>query len=276
MYGYGGDGTVVAPTGSAYQIQNSSTYTDYKEVDGVYACYGVIQITSNTDIDSLSLKDATGIDSATITSGAYGYYNKENTNYLVKLSSCSKHSENSGCKHYKTVDGVTTEDYEYTYFYKDTDPNASCEMNVNGATEKIYKGVKLYAADEKCIALNIPTIKAEVMTWNIQPTDKINQLKAGEIAMTINNLDLSDVNKADGNTLDIKDLGWKINAATKNDDGEITSNGALDLPVAAAIAGGNVNEEGCAPVVRVTYTVTPDIESISETSYTTYKAPQSE
>ena len=62
----------------------------------------------------------------------------------------------------------------------------------------------------------------------------------------MNNLDLSKVAASENNTMDIKDLKWVV-------DG----NKALNLPIKAAIAGGSVNEEGCVPVVRVTYTVSP-------------------
>jgi hypothetical protein len=47
-------------------------------------------------------------------------------------------------------------------------------------------------------------------------------------------------------------LNWVVPAAT-----DIDKPGTLNLPIEAAIAGGNVNDEGCVPVVKVTYLVSP-------------------
>ena len=75
--------------------------------------------------------------------------------------------------------------------------------------------------------------------------------------MTLKGLDLSKVAASENNTMDIKDLKW---AADGN-------NGTLNLPIKAAIAGGSVNEEGCVPVVRVTYTVSPAEDAVTGGDY---------
>jgi hypothetical protein len=112
------------------------------------------------------------------------------------------------------------------------------------------------------LPVNVPTIKANINTWKIQPTSAANSLKAGEIVMTIKNVDLYDVEQAkdngDENSLDIRDLKWILSADNDN---------KLELPVYAAIAGGNVNEEGCVPVVKVTYKVSPAMDIIKNTEY---------
>jgi hypothetical protein len=133
-------------------------------------------------------------------------------------------------------------------------------------TEEIAVGDRLYAAgsdtEQADLPVNVPTIKAEIHDWDILPTDA--SLQAGEIAMTINGVDLYDVNQAndngDTNTMDISALNWGMNAANDN---------KLSLPIYAVIAGGNVNEEGCVPVVRVTYKIAPAMELIANTKYET-------
>jgi hypothetical protein len=109
----------------------------------------------------------------------------------------------------------------------------------------------------------VPTISVERNTWNIKSMNEATSLKAGEISMSINGLDLSDVvnsTYADGTpqTLDIRDLKWSMPT-----EDEAT----LSLAIRAVIAGGNVNEEGCVPVVKVTYKVSPAMDLISAAKY---------
>jgi hypothetical protein len=117
-----------------------------------------------------------------------------------------------------------------------------------------------YGADY--LPVNVPTISAEMNTWNILPMRDANALAAGEIAMTINGVDLSDVIKSNDNgdkqTLDIRDLQWTMPTEEEN---------TLNLPVKAVIAGGNVNEEGCVPVVKVTYKISPAMDLVTNTTY---------
>ena len=182
---------------------------------------------------------------------------------IYRLSDCDLHTDT------KTEKCVTD------YFYRDT-KNQVESVEVNGET--ITKATVQYAdggkANNAPLQINVPTIKVEAYTWAIQPTSATKDLKAGEIAMTVNGLDLNkvytstmtSVSAAGGveeQTLDIKDLNWFI-AAPK--DGNA---GTLDLPVYAAIAGGSVNEEGCVPVVRVTYTVAPALDRMETGNYVT-------
>jgi hypothetical protein len=194
-------------------------------------------------------------------SGEYGFFTKNNQNYLVRLSDCDIHTNDTECGN------------NSTYFYRDSSVEEASYVT-DSSTDPvkkttISKGDKLYAyasaddiKDGADLPVNVPTIKANINTWKIQPTSAANSLKAGEIVMTIKNVDLYDVEQAkdngDENSLDIRDLKWILSADNDN---------KLELPVYAAIAGGNVNEEGCVPVVKVTYKVSPAMDIIKNTEY---------
>jgi hypothetical protein len=273
MYGYGGTGKVVTPNDDAYYIKNESTYTEYKTISAAYAYYEVEEIlneedynTNKEDYDQTYDDYIKGIENyngggeeGTFTpigsllseqkSGQYGYYEEDNVRKVVSLSACT-YDENKDHYHYKDTSKNVLESV-----YLDANDDIVSETK-DGATKASEKGAIYIAgtADKAAnLPLNVPTIKAESYTWKIMPTSTKN-LQAGQISMTINNLDLSTVEGAnDDNTLDIKDLGWVVPADTNNN--------ILKLPITAAIAGGSVNEEGCAPVVRVTYTVVPAYDS---------------
>lgn len=287
MYGYGGSGKVVAPTGDAYYMTNDSYYTDKRTVDHIYACYTVQNILSEAqwkvakyegkaetyDAYIAGLNGLGGVlanltKESKETSGEYGFINKKasddaDDNYMIyRLSDCDLHTD--------TRTGKCVADY----FYRDTTDLGS--VTVNGTTYD--KSTVQYAnggkANNAPLEVNVPTIKVEAYTWAIQPTSATQELKAGEIAMTVNGLDLNKVytsnmpsvsaeSGVEEHTLDIKDLNWFIEAPK---DG---SAGTLKLPVYAAIAGGSVNEEGCVPVVRVTYTVAPAFDRIDTGDYQT-------
>ncbi len=291
MYGYGGNGKVVAPTGSAYHMENDSYYTDKRTVDYIYACYTVQNILSEAQWSVAEYEGKADTYEAYIeglnnlggelaelkaeskeTSGEYGYINMKATddaadNYKIyRLSDCDLHTDTK-------TDKCVTE-----YFYRDT-KNEVESVEVNGET--ISKTTVQYAdggkANNAPLQINVPTIKVEAYTWAIQSTSATKDLKAGEIAMTVNGLDLNkvytstmtSVSAAGGfeeHTLDIKDLNWFIAAPTDSENP-----GTLDLPVYAAIAGGSVNEEGCVPVVRVTYTVAPALDRMETGNYVTAK-----
>lgn len=274
MYGYGGDGKVVTPKDDAYKMTNNSTYTDERTVESIYACYQVEKIKSSEEytpaaegntyeesyIKPLEAK-LFGAGSATkLTdaekSGQYGYYYKEEAGVkkyeVVKLSDCDTHDKDSACTNKGTNE----------YFYRDTfTTNVTVPANTGSYTNGLKTGDIQYAnegkAKDAALKIEVPTIKAELYTWELRPANAASSLKAGEIAMTLNNLDLSKVAASENNTMDIKDLKWAVNG-----DG-----GTLKLPIKAAIAGGSVNEEGCVPVVRVTYTVSPAEDGVTGGNY---------
>jgi hypothetical protein len=309
MYGYGGDGKVVAPSDEEYHLTNNSTYQDYQTLKAIYPCYTVYNLKDDykekvntmiaenadsehfssqeeydayaADTESIYRKYLTNIgvnlqdytdkglvaentdDEGTTTysltstalSGEYGYYVKADKEaYIVAMSDCDTHTDDSACENHDEVD----------YFFRDKPEKPVTEVTIAGEdyivdTTKRYAAAEGKQATDAAIALtvNVPTIKAEVSTWAIRKTSDVGNLKAGEITMLVNGVDLFEVEQSDDHSMDIKDLNWKIEG----------DNGTLNLPVEAAIAGGNVNNEGCVPVVRVTYTVSPVMESIANTTY---------
>lgn len=270
MYGYGGDGKVVTPADDAYKMTNNSTYTDERTVEHIYACYQVEKIKSSEEYLATArpgnkyeesyikgIKDTTGL---VLTdeqkSGQYGYYYKESNNVktytVVKLSDCDTHDKDSTC-------GNKTDD-EYKYFYRDTTTDVTVPADKAGGTALTTSTIQYAnkgAAKDAALKIEVPTIKAELHTWKLHSANEASSLKAGEIAMTLKGLDLSKVAASENNTMDIKDLNWAV-------DG---NGGTLPLPINAAIAGGSVNEEGCVPVVRVTYTVSPAEDAVTGGTY---------
>ena len=271
MYGYGGDGKVVTPADNAYKMTNKSTYTDKRTVTSIYPCYQVEKIKSSEEYLANALQgnkyeesyikdieDTTGLDLTDAQkSGQYGFYYVENsgakTYNVVKLSDCDTHDKDSKCTHKDTAG--------YEYFYRDTNAtNVTVPTSLTGGTE-LKTGDIQYAKDgaanNAALKIEVPTIKAELHTWELRSAKEASSLKAGQIAMTLKGLDLSKVAASENNTMDIKDLNWAV-------DG---NNGTLNLPIQAAIAGGSVNEEGCVPVVRVTYTVSPAEDAVTGGTY---------
>ena len=271
MYGYGGDGKVVTPEKDAYKMTNNSTYTDKRTVEHIYACYQVVKIKSSEEYTPATAGDKYeesyiapletklfGAGSTTkLTdaqkSGQYGYYCVKTaggeTYKVVRLSDCDTHDKDSACGNKNTTE----------YFYRDA-TDVTVPASQTGGTE-LTTGTIQYAKDgaanNAALKIEVPTIKAELHTWKLHSANEASSLKAGEIAMTLNNLDLSKVAASENNTMDIKDLKWAV-------DG---NGGTLSLPIKAAIAGGSVNEEGCVPVVRVTYTVSPAEDGVTGGNY---------
>jgi hypothetical protein len=297
MYGYGGDGKVVAPDGDTYKMVNDSTYLESEEVTKIYKCYGVVPIpsidkydvTDNARADYVAAKleafenankdkmtddeynealvkatetfNAEAADNdkvyeayiksivgdnyagqiATLESGQYGYYttyadasDQTGTNMTIALSKCEEH----------TKDSTGANNDKYDYIYKVEAEKTDNNISVGDSTSKTPDG-PVY------LPVNIPTIETESY-WNIRPAKDLDQLGAGDIIMSINDLDLSEV-VDNGNTLDILDRGWYVGY-----DEDDEHNHYLSLPITAAIAGDSVNKsKDCVPVVRVTYTVAP-------------------
>jgi hypothetical protein len=302
MYGYGGDGKVVAPAGDAYKMVNDSTYSESRTVKKIYKCYGVIPIlsidkyvTDDARADYVTAKqeafekankanmtddeyqkalakatetftaeaadddkvyeayiksivgDSDASQISTLESGQYGYYttyaadpNDESkqvaTNTTIELSRCEEHTKDSTC--------TNVNNYDYIYRVEATETDGTNKISVNDKPEVIAK-------DGSYLPVNIPTIETESY-WNIRPASDLDQLGAGDIVMSINDLDLSEVVDND-NKLDILDRGWFIGTDVDDDNEH-----SLSLPITAAIAGDSVNKsKDCVPVVRVTYTVAP-------------------
>jgi hypothetical protein len=266
MYGYGGDGKVVAPGENAYQITNESTYSVSEEVTLINPCYPVTKITAYHDFQPETgdeakskeeqyktyITETLGLEyNDNLVSGQYGYYTVEKNNTIVKLATCQKHSDLAS-------DCQKAETYEY-YYRDDTDSLDGTAYN------DVEKGPQ-EARETLGLPLNIASIQTEIKTWALKPATDAVTLKAGELAMTINSLDLSKVSTAKDSKLDITGLNWTVPAPGQLDENnEVVKGkeGKLSLPIQAQIAGGNVNEEGCVPIVKVTYTLTPNEEVVN-------------
>jgi hypothetical protein len=209
-------------------------------------------------------------------SGTYGLYTSDyGANYtVIELSKCDQHDSDEG-------DSCKAGDY----FIKGADVD---EVKIGETTYKVYEDGDekqgnpsfLTAANNAYLPLNVPTIKTDA-SWTLKSLSDIGTLKQKQIAMSINSLDLSKVDKGtsfgESHTLDISGLNWVVPAATKDYDTYKVTQGKLNLPIQAAIAGGNVNDEGCVPVVKVTYTVTPAYDDPSlNHKYGEIKTPPSD
>lgn len=249
MYGYGGDGKIVTPADDAYQMKNSSTYTEAKKLVSITPCYK-IEVITTTNFATLPGEVVTAYNAAHAnTSGQWGWYREgaSGAYEVVSLSDCDKHVDGNYTSACAGVD---------TYFYRGVKDTANgSQITASGSAGPVYTiGETVTGTDtKKGLKVNVPTIKAENQTWKLMEmkNNDATTLKAGELCMSINGLDLS---KAAEN-LDIKDLDWEIDEPTV--DGDNVTATALDLPVKAVMAGGSVNEDGCVPVVRVTYTIAP-------------------
>lgn len=173
------------------------------------------------------------------------------------------------------------------------DPNHELAKDfkiVDGATEcnfgKIFNvGLSLTDnAKREGLAIKTTQIQAQPATWRLVPMSTKN-LKRGEIAMSIAPVKaLYNASAVDLSTctapLDITENGWflagptNVKTIAEVGDGFFAAdyegtNGAdangnlanLPLIVKAKIAGGNVNDVGCTPVVRVTYSIIPMFET---------------
>lgn len=124
------------------------------------------------------------------------------------------------------------------------------------------------------LAIKVSELQAEPATWRVVPMST-SALKRGEIAKSIapasamynaSAIDLSTCSAP----LDITENGWFIAGAEK---AKVAQDGAgtdavkhddapaLPLITTAKIAGSNVNDAGCTPVVRVTYSIIPMFET---------------
>lgn len=136
------------------------------------------------------------------------------------------------------------------------------------------------------LAIKVSELQAEPATWRVVPMGNSalehgeiamsnSALKRGEIAMSIApasamyNASAIDLAKCSA-PLDITENGWFIAGAEKSkvaQDGAGTDAvkhddaPALPLITTAKIAGSNVNDAGCTPVVRVTYSIIPMFET---------------
>jgi hypothetical protein len=280
MYGYGGDGKVVTPSGNnAYKMQNYSTYSETKTLKGITPCYGVNVINDNNKGNVLP-EETSDSDIEKYTSGQFGFYctytdmndgsdDRKVQYQIVPLSACVKHSDLApGCQ----------KAWDYEYFFRGEKVTATgakaltkVQTKDDPTEENLVIGDSYAKFDPNyepvtnaALSVNVPTIKATPGEWGLLPMGNANELQVGQIVMSIGGVDLSDA--IDG--LDIRNQKWVIDGPDPivfNNEGTAvdrlnTTAGSMPLPIQAQIAGGSVNEEGCVPVVKVEYTFAPNYE----------------
>ena len=246
MYGYGGDGKIVTPTAEKYQMKNESTYTQKKILKTIMPCYAVTVINKGDTLpgDVQTVYHAT---EGANDSGKWGYYKAGTSGgyKVVELSKCDLHTDT-----WKT-DKCTTD-----YFFRD---NTFTENSVTASDGKTYvigqeDTNELSSTTPTPLTVNIPTVKAENQSWKLieMKGNASASLKAGELCMSINGLDLSKAELEGG--LDIRDLKWSIEGGR-----------ALNLPIQAVMAGGCGSEDGGVAVVLMIYSIAPDFSTVSTT-----------
>jgi hypothetical protein len=161
-----------------------------------------------------------------------------------------------------TVAGNTTLGEEKTYenYYladKDVEPGI---IKKNDDTYTYRKGLTTDLVTEGK-EVQVVAIKVGVEnSWSIMPTG--STLRAKELAITINNLDLS-LAGIDSD-FNIRSRGWKIAGPTsepKEDEETVWTPTTLNLPITASIAGNSVNTADHTSVLSVTYTIVPTTNS---------------
>lgn len=117
--------------------------------------------------------------------------------------------------------------------------------------------------EDKGLALKVTGLQAQPATWRLVPLSTTS-MKRGELMMSlapesaISNASAIDLSACSAET-DITERGWFMSAPEVDENGIVQPDKATLLPMTtfAQMAGGNVNDAGCSPVVKVTYTVTP-------------------
>lgn len=241
-------------------MTNSSTYSESKVLVSITPCYKVIVIEGNVNrTENVGGADTHVYPDSVRTevvanpekgSGEYGYYMKDGTATIKKLSECDYHNKADVADGGSDCGNINRNTADKEYFFREANIDS---VTIGDATYTVTQPAPGFDSSEKPLTVNIPTVESQAQTWTIRPLADAAKLGAGEIVMSINSLDLKLANVEGG--LDIRDLKWSI-------EGE--GDGAkLNLPIQAVMAGGSVNEEGCVPVVRMIYTIAPDFSAAS-------------
>jgi len=277
MYGYRGTGNVVAPSKEAYQIKNYSTIDGSDEAE-------IIDITKLTTYAKILDEDHSDQQLFAIafdeTEGKYQWWYSDPSstegwvapdNYKqisdLKINASGEmfviflNDEYSFKAAGVLADGVLRETVTKC------DPALAADFELNGFNFGKEPAVGQTKEGDgsltKGLAIEISELQAIPATWKLVGMDK--DIKAGEIFMSLapaqarydaSAIDLSTVSAKS----DISARGWDLAApATVENDGTVKDENATILPmiVKARIAGGNVNPAGCAPVVKVNYTISP-------------------
>lgn len=293
MYGFRSTGNVVTPTKDAYQLRNYSTI----EKNSRTYIADIVKVThysrifdtdhSNDELYSIAYDEATK-------SYTYWYSNPatqagwtEPANYMVLTD---EHINASGECYVIFIDGkwdfkaagtLTGDELRETVKSIDANHQLAEDFVISDGETSCNFGKKFDVgasmtdnSKREGLALKVSELQAEPATWRVVPMST-SALKRGEIAMSIApasamyNASAIDLSKCSA-PLDITENGWFIAGAAKD---KVSQSGAgteavkhddaptLPLITNAKIAGSNVNDAGCTPVVRVTYSIIPMFET---------------
>ena len=279
MYGFRGDGSIVTPTKDAYQLKNYSTINEGSKAT-------IVDITKLTHYariydENHSDEELTAIAFNT-NDGSYRYWYGKNPDtsglgaeWVVNMAVADEHLNASGEVYAIYIDGV--------WSFKaagvlDGDCLRQTVDKIDPAhplsESLVYKdeydfgtafsvGDFVEGGEDKGLALKVTGLQAQPATWRLVPLSTTS-MKRGELMMSlapesaISNASAIDLSACSAET-DITERGWFMSAPEVDENGIVQPDKATLLPMTtfAQMAGGNVNDAGCSPVVKVTYTVTP-------------------
>lgn len=293
MYGFRSTGNVVTPTKDAYQLRNYST------IDKNSRTYiaDIVKVTHYSRIyDADHSNDELFSIAYDATSKTYTYwYSDPSTTQgwqqpAIYKTLADEHINASGECYVIYIDGewdfkaagtLTGDELRQTVKAIDQNHQLSQDFIIGDGDTQCNFGKAFAVGDSKTdnskregLAIKVSELQAEPATWRVVPMSN-SALKRGEIAMSIapasamynaSAIDLSTCSAP----LDITENGWFIAGAEK---AKVAQDGAgtdavkhddapaLPLITTAKIAGSNVNDAGCTPVVRVTYSIIPMFET---------------
>lgn len=293
MYGFRSTGNVVTPTKDAYQLRNYST------IDKNSRTYiaDIVKVTHYSRIyDADHSNDELFSIAYDATSKTYTYWYSDPSTTpgwqqpAIYKTLADEHINASGECYVIYIDGewdfkaagtLTGDELRQTVKAIDQNHQLSQDFIIGDGDTQCNFGKAFAVGDSKTdnskregLAIKVSELQAEPATWRVVPMSN-SALKRGEIAMSIapasamynaSAIDLSTCSAP----LDITENGWFIAGAEK---AKVAQDGAgtdavkhddapaLPLITTAKIAGSNVNDAGCTPVVRVTYSIIPMFET---------------
>lgn len=280
MYGYRGTGNVVTPTEQSYQMKNYSTLNENAEAK-IAEIVKLTQYTqvvdedhSNERIHTVAFTDrgeyVWWYSAPEINAGDYvSVFNLVDNGYIINASG-ENYIAYIGDTWYVaaagTLDnGVLRENVnaiDADFPLKEAFTFGNWSFGTEFAVSAVGTKIDTTVEDVVGLPIKVTEIQAEPATWKlVKANTSVGSLKRGEIVMTLTpeyaGYDASSIDLATCSApVDISERGWFLFAPTVV-DGEVTEPTALGLDTYAQIAGGNVNDSGCVPVVKVSYTIIP-------------------
>ena len=279
MYGYRGTGNVVTPSKDAYQLKNystesqnsSATVTDITKITHYAKIYD--ENHSDERLFSIAYDEVAKTYTYWYSDPSTAADWKEPANYHVMTA--DENINASGQVYVIFIDGQWSfkaagvlDGDALRETVKAVDPNHELAADFTVGEFNFNKqpqiGQSATGGKDQGLALKVTEIQAEPATWKLVSDTKSDNLKRGEMVMSIApSKAITDSSALDMSTLsastDITERGWFLEAPTVDDKGKVSEDAATKLPMItkAKIAGGNVNPAGCTSVVKVTYTLTP-------------------